>query len=209
MDIPVPYMPSKKNLPDILDAVRKAAVPEQFTHEFLSDLGFTSSNDRPVIKLFRYIGLLDGSNRPTDSYRQFMNAAEAKGVLASCLRKAYDDLFKSNQDAPTKAVAELKGWFKSKTGDGDSVADKIATTFKALCDYADFTSIKREADSTAPKSLEEHAKTTKDQSLAPSVQVGMPNGITMVYRIEVHLPDTQNLETYRAIFRAIREELRQ
>jgi hypothetical protein len=36
-------------------------------------------------------------------------------------------------------VEQLKGWFKSKTGKGDAVAIKIATTFKTLADYADFT----------------------------------------------------------------------
>ncbi|MEO0332090.1 MAG: hypothetical protein AAF223_10440, partial [Bacteroidota bacterium] len=29
----------------------------------------------------------------------------------------------------------------------------------------------------------------------------------LVYRLEIHLPDTQNIETYRSIFRALREEL--
>jgi hypothetical protein len=29
----------------------------------------------------------------------------------------------------------------------------------------------------------------------------------LVYRLEIHLPDTQNIETYRSIFKALREEL--
>jgi hypothetical protein len=33
--------------------------------------------------------------------------------------------------------------------------------------------------------------------------------IGLVYRFEIHLPDTQNVDTFRAIFKAMREELMQ
>ena len=45
--------------------------------------------------------------------------------------------------------------------------------------------------------------TTKHQAKTGTVETNFG----LVYRIEIHLPDTQNLDTYRAIFRAIREEL--
>lgn len=211
MDLPVPYMPSRKNLHAILDAVRRAAVPEQFSHSFLNDLGYNSSNDRPVMKLLRYIGFLDASNRPTDSYREFMNQAEAKRVLARRIRVAYDDLFKSNKGAQEKSVTELKGWFKSKTGEGDSVAEKVATTFKALSEYADFS-----GTDSAGSGSDEIPLIDKRREGAAGRGVGedgdgrdLPPPLSLVYRVEVHLPDTQNLETYRAIFRAMREELGQ
>lgn len=52
MDTAVPYMLSVANLHKILDKIQTAGVPEVFNHDFLKDLGFTSSNDRPIIDAF-------------------------------------------------------------------------------------------------------------------------------------------------------------
>jgi hypothetical protein len=135
----VPYLASIKNLTPILDAIQKAALPDAFNMDFLKDMGFTSSNDRPVIKLFRFLGFLDSSNRPQTPYREFMDSTKAKTVLAARIRTAFDDLFKADKTANTKTAQSLKGWFKTKTGVGDAVAVKMATTFRALAQYADFS----------------------------------------------------------------------
>ena len=115
---------------------------------------------------------------------------------------AYDDLFKSDKNAHSKSASSLKGWFKTKTGVGAKVAEKMATTFKSLSSYADFSDVKAPAD--APK--ETPAPTPASDAEPPPVhRLGTALGLT--YRIEVHLPDTTNVDTFRAIFRAIREEL--
>jgi hypothetical protein len=209
MDINVPYMPSKKNLHGILDAVAKAAVPEAFGKPFLEDLGFTSSTDRPFVKLFKYLGFLDEAGRPQTPYRDFVNNQITKKVLARQLVKSYDDLFKSNPDANTKTASDLKGWFKSKTGESEAVAEKMAITFKALCEYADFNGI----DKVGSAPSQETAKGDEQKPVAepthsgPSPAINPPQPFGLVYRFEIHLPDTQNVDTYRAIFRAMREEL--
>src|SRR5579883_1538034 len=118
MNPDVPYMMSVKNLSAILDKIQKAGAPDAFGLDFLKDLGFTSSNDRGVIKLLKYIGLLDAAGKPQASYREFMDHAKAKTVLAARLRDAYDDLFVSDKDAHTRTSEKLKGWFKTKTGVG-------------------------------------------------------------------------------------------
>ncbi len=138
MDTIVPYMPSVSNLHRILDGIQKAGVPETFNLDFLKDLGFTSSNDRPVIKVLKYLGMLDSSGRPQTKYREFVDHTKAKAVLAGLIRAAFDDLYLSDKDAQSKSVEQLKGWFKTKTGACDSVATKIATQFKSLASYADF-----------------------------------------------------------------------
>jgi len=142
MDIDVPSMPSVKNLHKILDAIQHAAVPDAFTYEFLRDLGFSSSNDRAILKIFKYLGLLDASGRPQNSYRDFVDHTKTKHVLAERLQVAYDDLYASNKKAHEKTVSNLKGWFKTKTGKGDAVATKMATTFRTLAQYADFSKAK-------------------------------------------------------------------
>jgi hypothetical protein len=206
MDQDIPYMPSIKNLHSILDAIQRAAVPDAFNVDFLKDLGFTSSSDRPVTKLLKFLGMLDSANRPQTAYREFLDHTRAKTVLGIRLRAAYDDLFTADKNAHTKTASALKGWFRTKTGVGDKVAEKMATTFRSLAQYADLTAtpqIETKADiekKEPPAPLE----TPPPPPIKPTVLEG---SLGLVYRIEIHLPDTQNIDTYRAIFRALREEL--
>lgn len=207
MNTEVPYLLSTGNLTKILDKIQNAGAPTTFTIEFLKDLGFTASQDRPVPRLLKYIGLLDNNGHPTAAYREFMDNSRAKTVLAAQLRTAFDDLFNADKAAQTKSPDQLKGWFKTKTGAGDSAAEKMARTFKTLANYADWNSPPPAAAAAPeqPKALEhdkpeEHAKSRKHSEAAGS-------GIGLVYRFEIHLPDTQNIDTFRAIFKALREEL--
>jgi hypothetical protein len=205
MDTKVPYMPSVTNLSKILDAIQKAGVPEIFNLDFLKDLGFTSSNDRPVINVLKYLGMLDSSGRPQTAYREFVDHTKAKAVLAGRLRATFDDLYLSDKDAHAKSAEQLKGWFKTKTGASDSVAKKMATQFKSLANYADFEA----APPAEPKPpVEPKADVSTEKRPAPPTPAAPDlKGLGLVYRLEIHLPDTQNVETFRAIFRALREEL--
>jgi len=206
MDINVPYMPSVKNLSAILEKVQHAAVPEAFGHDFLRDLGFTSSNDRSIIKIFKYLGLLDSSGRPQSAYRDFVDHTKTKRILAERVRASFDDLYVSNKKAHEMSVGDLKGWFKSKTGKGEAVAEKMATTFKKLASNADFSAVR--TTDTKPKTPKDEKtkdeKPEEDGKRKTDAEVGK---FGMVYRFEIHLPDTQNVDTFRAIFKAMREEL--
>jgi len=198
-------MPSVKNLVKILDAVQRAAVPNTFSYEFLKDLGFTSSNDRSIIKIFKYLGMLDASGRPQTSYSEFVDHTKTKIILAQRLKVAYDALYTSDKKAHEKSVDKLTGWFKSKTGKGNAAAKKMATTFKTLASYADFT---KETKPTPMHPEAQVQKPVEEKKLPPEISPGFAEGrLGLVYRLEIHLPDTQNIETYRAIFKALREEL--
>jgi Family of unknown function (DUF5343) len=209
VDANVPYLPSVANLHKILAKIQNAGVPEIFNIDFLKDLGFTSSNDRPVIKIFKYIGLLDQSGRPQTAYREFVDHTKAKKVLAARLRAAFDDLYLSDREAHTRTVESLKGWFKTKTGEGDAVAKKIATTFRSLAQYADFSGQPSDPlpEPTPPPPTVRQSPPSPPAEGGPTLPIASKTELGLVYRLEIHLPDTQNVETFRAIFKALREEL--
>lgn len=202
----IPYMKSNKNVTAIIEKMKQAAQPATFTLDFLKDLGFPSSNDRGIIKVLKYIGFIDQNSKPLEPYRRFLDHTQSKHVMAEQLRIAYDDLFNANKNADKMSSNDLKGWFRSKTGNSDAVAEKIASTFKSLSDLADFSQEKpthKEKETEARKETPEPVlvnsnKSTTESSSAP---------IGLVYRFEIHLPDTQNIDTYRAIFKALKEEL--
>jgi hypothetical protein len=212
LDSDIPYMPAVKNLHPILNAMQKAAVPDAFGLDFLKDMGFTSSNDRTIIKVLKYLGFLDNTGKPQAPYREFINHTKSKKVLASRLRFAFDDLFAADRNAANKSASDLKGWFKTKTGVGDGAAEKMATTFKSLASYADFSGEVEKRDEEKQDEGKKDPEESKDESNDEKKKrhkgpITLESGFGLTYRIEVHLPDTSNIETYRAIFHALREEL--
>ena len=208
MQTDVPYLLTTGNLPKILDKIQSAGAPETFNVEFLKDLGFTSSQDRPTPKLLKYLGLLDSNGHPTATYKEFMDHTKAKTVLAARLRHAFADLFTADKKANEKSAEHLKGWFKTKTGASDSVADKMARTFKSLASYADFKTEPSISETPSQNGKEPESGVEAQTPLAPVPSLaGRGGSVGLVYRFEIHLPDTQNVDTFRAIFRALREEL--
>lgn len=208
----IPYMITVKNLPAILGKIQQAAVPPTFNLDFLRDLGFKSSSDRGVIKMLKYLEMLDESGIPKKSYHEFMDNTRGKKVLANQLRHAYRDLFLSNPTAHQGQQRVLKGWFKAKTGEGESVAEKIATTFRHFAKYADFDAV----DSTSEVAMDSQEEQSsfasqvdgggdEEPATKHKIQAGTP--MTLTYRLEINLPNTTDVSVYRAIFRALREEL--
>jgi hypothetical protein len=70
------------SLAKFLDAIRTAGVPKRVTFEFLKTLGFTSSNDRPIIGVLKSIGFLDQNGVPTESYKAFRDPHQGRGIIA-------------------------------------------------------------------------------------------------------------------------------
>lgn len=87
------------------------------------------------------------------------------------------------------------------------VAKKIATTFRSLAQYADFSAQPSEPSPAPTPPVVTQPPPTAGIGVAPTVSVPSKTELGLVYRLEIHLPDTQNVETFRAIFKALREEL--
>jgi hypothetical protein len=202
-------MPSVRNLPAVFAAVREAGVPDRFTHEFLKQLGFTSSADRSVIKVMKSMRFLDDASVPTDRYRRYRDPEIGGAVMADALRDAYSDLFKIKENAETMNSSALKGAFKRISGKGDSAAEKMAATFKSLSDLADWSSAgaaaaaeTRAAGGSAEPSGDDGETPPPTPPTPPSDDSFVPN---LRHDIHVHLPATAEIKVYDAIFRSLRE----
>ena len=195
----LPYMLSVKNLGSILDRIREAGTPPKFTGEFLkSNLGFSSSTDRGVIPVLRALGFISPNGIPTGRYNEFRDASRSGIAVADGLREGWSAVFLSDQKAYDKSSGQLKELFKNVTGKGETVAEKMATTFKALATKADWTTATRAVPDMEP--VTERPVTTNDlpTSKAP---------ISLHHDIHLHLPPTSDVSVYAAIFRALRSEL--
>lgn len=208
----MPYMMQMGNIPKIFARIREAGTPPKFTHEFLkNNLGFTGSGDRGIIKVLKALGFLTSDSGPTERYNRF-KGPNGKAELAQGIREGWAPVFLSDQSAYEKSVAQLTQLFKSATGSGEASAKKMAGTFKALADLADWSS----ATTGAGASNVGEAEGEPTATLPSSSTVGEPERIsggllstlTLRHDIHLHLPATSDVAVYTAIFRAIRDELR-
>ena len=217
----IPYMPSVVNLHAIFDKIQSAGTPPKFTHDFLkSTLGFGSSNDRAIIKILRQLGFLTADGTPTQRYNDYRGAHPRK-VLAQGLREGWPELFLADERVYEKSKSQIQAIAKNLTGAGDSAATKMASTFHALAEKADWT-----VPADAPKDVETEwpaeEENTSDRRRSGGNRKGRSedtgegsiNGnalgaglFQLHHDIHIHLPPTNDVSVYRAIFRAIKAEL--
>lgn len=140
MTLPKSYLTSTKNLDAMFNAIQSAQAPEKFTQRFLEALGFPSSSDRLFIGMLKSLDFLDQEGKPKERYFRFLDQTQGATVLAEAIRDTYSDLFQIRRDAQNYSKAEIinKTKMLSQGSFGESVLDKFATTFLALCNLADF-----------------------------------------------------------------------
>lgn len=217
--VPTSYLTSTKNLEQVLESVRRAEVPSKFTYDFLKQLGFSSSADRPIIPLFKAMGFLDQGSNPTERYRRYKNAAESRAVVAEGLREAYRDVFAVEPEAYKLSNEQVKGIFARLSGKSDRVAELMALTFKGLSKHADFAAVlgsganSQAEDASAPDDGGGDGTGGNGRKNGGDDAAGQDahghrrrgGGLDLHHDIHVHLPESTNVEVYDAIFRALRE----
>lgn len=214
MAVPSTYLTKAENARGILEAIQRAGVPERFTHDFLQkQLGFTSSRDRPIIPMLKALGFIDDSNVPTDRYRAYRDPDESKRVMAEAMRSAYADVFAADQRADLLNPSKLTGIFARISGKGDAVTRKMASTFKALADLADFEALPgtptlpvEDPRSSDEASIEQDEVPTNQQPAGSSELLGTSAPV-LHHDVHVHLPVSTDIAVYDAIFRSLKEHL--
>lgn len=200
-----PYMSTSGNIGAILDKLKTAGTPPKFTNQFLQSLGFTSSNDRGMIKVLKHLGFLDNDGIPTERYQQYRHPERSAQVLAQALRDGWREAFLVDTKLNEKGQSQLAGIFGSVTGKGEAVAQKMASTFRALADRADFTAEVAEPPPPVPPA---DTSTNGSGTGKPSTTKDLDGAALSLHQdIHIHLPATTDVAVFTAIFRALRNEL--
>jgi Family of unknown function (DUF5343) len=209
------YLVTTKNLEAFLNAIATAQAPERFTQTFLKNLEFSSSNDRLYIGLLKSLNFIDDSGIPQQRYFDFLDQTESKRVLAAAIHDAYEDLFKVNKNAQKLTEDEVKNKLKTLTrGEkSENVIGWMAKTFKALCEYADWSHSSKDVSSkSSPVDHQEQASLTHHVDLTKpsandSSQSKRPAPLGLHYNIQIHLPATRDSAIYDAIFKSLKEHI--
>ncbi len=210
MSLPDSYTQKPGSIPAYFDAVLDAQPPERFSIKFLENLGFTSTNDRLFIGILKEIGFLNADGVPQQRYFDFMDRSQSRQIVAEGIREAYADLFAINTKANELPATEVKNKLRTlyagkKT---DNIIDRVAKTFTALCEYADFsksTTAKppKPQDTEDKKKSPEHKKPDAGiQTVAQAISLD-----SLQYHINIVLPESRDQGVYDAIFRSLREHL--
>jgi len=202
------YVLSNKRLPDLIEAIQSASVPEKFNREFLKGLGFTSSNDRAFVPLFKSLGLIDGTGIPTERYRSLRQYP--KSTLAEAIREMYSDAWALDENLHKRGRDQIVGIFRRITDKDEAYVKRVAATFKALSNIADFDAGSKPVQPAGGKDGSDESL-DQDDDHEPSEDADANNGrgATVQFRhsIEIHLPATKDIAVYNAIFKSIKDNL--
>lgn len=200
-----PYMVSNNKIKPIIEAIHNAAKPPKFSHEFLKQIGFSSSNDRAVIPLFKRLGFLTDSGVPTTYYDDLKDTTKRWSALGARIKDLYADLYAINTKIHSANEDEAKGAISRVTGKDAKAVGRYYATFKTLCDMAKFDNVAKA--STIHKKEDEPSQKdipVNGQGDSPVVAGGQPG---FHYNIQIHLPATTDISVYNAIFKSLKENL--
>lgn len=153
-----PYVHATQKLADFFEnTMLNTGVPSRVTNEWLASLGYTSSNDRAIRRVLRFLGFIDETGVPTALWRQYRGGQYHK-VLADAIRNAYDDLYTVYPQADRRTSEELANFFRARSNGGNEVISKMVATFQTLCRVA------RSKESEVSPELENRAAYSGDAS---------------------------------------------
>ncbi len=200
-----PYMMAYGKIAQIFDKIRKAAEPTKFTHAFLKQLGFTSTNDRAVIPLLKKLGFLNEDSTPTPKYKELRDTTAYRYILGDQIKELYSDLYAIDTNIHEAGEDEIKGAISRVTGKDEAAISRFYNTYKTLTDIAEFEERPKKAEP-----LEGQAKEKQEvDKRKPEIKLSNPNigSPEFHYNIQIHLPATTDISVYNAIFKSIKENL--
>jgi len=211
------YLVTTKNLESFFNSLITAKAPTAFTHSFLQNLEFKSTNDRLYIALLKGLGFLDPAGVPTDRYYSFLDQSNSRKVLTEAIKEAYEDLFSVHKNAQDLTTQEVKNKLKTLTQgkNSDKVVGLMANTFKALVDYAEWTdtgkNIVKEAKKESKQSpIKPIITNSAEHEQTPPLNIPVNNEQVkpeLHYNIQIHLPESRDPAVYDVLFTALKKHL--
>lgn len=192
-----PYIQSQSRLKSFLTEISSRGIPEKITVKYLESIGYTSSNDRPIIRILKHVNLLDSNGTPNDNYATFRDETQSKQLMGSLVKDAYSELFVAYTNAPNEDKSKLDNWFKTKMGVGDRAASQASSTFLTLCSFASFVEVEAPSPKRKVEEVEEGEISKKITG----------EGIIVNLNIQLVLPATENVEVYEKIFKSLKKNI--
>jgi hypothetical protein len=178
---------------------KELGVPDKINREYLKSIGYTSSNDFPIIRVLQSIDFIDKSDVPTQNLKDF-RTEKSRQVMTSALKKTYEELFKIYPAPQKRTREELENFFaKGKANLTKFTLGLYVDTFKTLCEFANLEAVPV-TEKVEVKEAEKVVEVTKTMAQTPT-------GVTINLNIQLTLPATEDATVYDKIFKALKENL--
>jgi hypothetical protein len=199
------YVEAHGKINEFFKRIIEAQVPPKVTLDFIyTQLGLKSTSFRAMIPLLKKLGFIDDASVPTSVYREYRDPTKSSIVMAQQIKKAYKEIFATNEYAYKLKREEIISKLNTVLGtpSDDKYTPKIAGTFLALCNLADFE--KAETTGSMPITVSTGPAMTLESMKSKEQLLGR---LGISYTINLDLPATTDIEVFNAIFRALKENL--
>jgi hypothetical protein len=112
-----------------------------------------------LLTVLRFIGLIDASGTPSETWEKYRGAHYGK-LLASAIRQGYSDPFAVYPDANARTATEIEHVISTTSSAGKQAITKTVRTFQNLSAEADFTAAGNVALLSGPGTVDAPAVTT-------------------------------------------------
>jgi len=188
-------------LKEFLGKIRETGVPSKVTTKWMESIGYKSSNDRGMIPVLQQIRFVDGAGTPKELWSRYRGSSYRQ-VLGDGIVEGYADLFAMYPDANTRSKEELENFFGTRSTAGKQVISKTVSTFKALCELADFSS-----ELGSPKQVETKANDVFARVPAPSGSEASHFSPNLHIDIQIHISPETTPEQIDQIFASMAKHL--
>ncbi len=190
-----PYTPHPATLKKFFAHIQSAGVPEKVSIKYLETVGFKTKNDRYIIGVLKFLGFVDSNGIPTELWSQYRNRSNAMTALAGAIQSKYNDLFQTYPDAYRKDNEALRNYFSPHTTVAESTLGLIVSTFKVLCELANFEGV---------ESIQHKGTGGKPSGGQPPLPPQLP---VVNINIQLQLPATDDATIYDKLFAALKKHL--
>jgi hypothetical protein len=205
----VPALIASGSIPRFLEAVRKSGVPQKVDSNYLKTLGFKNSNDTALVPLFKSLGFLDSSGKPTGIFTEYRAASadEAKVVLGGAIKICYAGLFEIYPDAYRKDDEALINWMRANTDKGEATQARALKTFKTLRDLAVFDQVPLGSNDLTAGRIMPNGATRLPDATVPVQHVGIRTTPDVTINITLQVAATNDASIYDKFFASMKKHL--
>ena len=192
-----PYCTTPKAFRKFLEMAPTKPKPPKVNAATLKVWGLKNTNDQTILRVLKKLDLLSSSGEPTSHYSEFMKKETGAAALGNQIINVYRSLF-DNVTNPEKASAEdLKNFFNINSGGGEQTIKYQIDTFKALSEFATFTT---SINSTNNNEGTSHNGAPVDKNsghTTPSIHIDL----------HIHLPENKSKADYESIIESIANKI--
>lgn len=206
------YVHSPNKISNFLSRIRETGIPQKATTNWLESIGFTSKNDRSLLKLLQPLGFINADKTPTTTWQQYRGGDHAI-ILAESIRSAYKELFDVYPRAFNASTVDVRAAFMANSKLGSDAVRKMVSTFFALTKEADFSKDSETRDTsvidTAPNALISSGESVSPKPSNESKQSvnSATNSLALHIDVQVHIDPEASAEQIDIIFASMAKHL--